>query len=221
MKEKKDQRFFERTLDNNLENLYSFLLEKNNELVEQASKEMGEGLDKALAQDPGILDAIATKNSEKYNLWTFDNPEIKKLKNAIADMTKEACAYYEYNDSSSKFITHAWFNLDKKIEDLRQSVDPRKESSFFHDHMDGSGFPQLHGFYCVKAEPSSTYYKINNKDIFENVNKNNRAILSETGNPHGRGNWYEDEPRMTIAYDVIVVPNGPMSEDSIFTDLFE
>jgi SPX domain protein involved in polyphosphate accumulation len=66
MKEKKDQRFFERTLDNNLENLYNFLLEKNNELVEQASKEMGEGLEKALAQDPGILDAIATKNSEKY-----------------------------------------------------------------------------------------------------------------------------------------------------------
>lgn len=221
MKEKKDQKFFERVLDNNLENLYSFLLEKNNELAEQASKELGEGLNKALAQDPGILDAIATKNSDRYNIWEFDNPEIKKLKEAIADMTREACEYYGYNDNSSKFITHGWFNLDKKIINNGHSVDPRKDSSFFHDHMDGSGFPQLHGFYCVKAEPSITYYKINNKDIFENINKNNRAILSETGNPHGRDDWYGDEPRMTIAYDIILVPKGPMNEDSIFTDLFE
>ena len=221
MKERKEHKFFERILDNNLENLYSFLLEKNNELVEQASKEMGERLHEALSRDPGILDAIATKNSEKYNLWTFDNQEIKKLKEAIADMTIEACEYYGHNDSYSKFITHSWFNLDNKIPNKNQSVDPRQEDSFFHDHMDGSGFPQLHGFYCVNAETSSTYYKINNKDIFENINKNNRAILSETGNPHGRGDWYGDKPRITIAYDVILVPKGPMNENSVFVDLFE
>lgn len=221
MKEKKPHKFFERILDNDLENLYNFLLEKNNELIEQASKEIGEGLDKALSKDPGILDAIATKNSEKYNLWTFDNPEIKKLKESIADMTMEACEYYGHNDSYSKFITHSWFNLDNKIPNKNRSVDPRQKDLFFHDHMDGSGFPQLHGFYCVNAETSSTYYKINNKDIFENINKNNRAILSETGNPHGRGDWYEDKPRITIAYDVILVPKGPMNEDSVFVDLFE
>ena len=83
MKERKEHKFFERSLDNNLENLYSFLLEKNNELTEQASKELGDGLGKALAQDPGILDAIATKNSDKYNIWTFDNPGIKKLKESF------------------------------------------------------------------------------------------------------------------------------------------
>ena len=36
----------------------------------------------------------------------------------------------------------------------------------------------------------------------ENVNKNNRLILSETGHPHGIGPWPFDKPRITLAYDV-------------------
>jgi hypothetical protein len=64
------------------------------------------------------------------------------------------------------------------------------------------GAPIFHGYYCVNAEPSITYYKINGNDLFENHNKNNRAIVSETGHPHGRDDWYEDKPRITIAYDI-------------------
>ena len=61
-----------------------------------------------------------------------------------------------------------------------------------------------HGYYCVNAEPSVTYYNIDKKDvIFENVNINNRAILSETSHPHMKGKWSEDKPRITIAYDIV------------------
>jgi hypothetical protein len=37
---------------------------------------------------------------------------------------------------------------------------------------------------------------------FENINKNNRLVVSETGHPHGRDDWYEERPRITIAYDI-------------------
>jgi hypothetical protein len=33
--------------------------------------------------------------------------------------------------------------------------------------------------------------------------------------------WYEEEERITIAYDVIAVPVGPVDSGSIFVDLFE
>jgi hypothetical protein len=223
MKEENAHKFFERILDNNLENLYSFLIEKNNEFIDKAYLKMDTETDKLsmISSKPELFDNLSTKNNEEYNLWEFNNPEIKNLKRVVADMTREACEYYGHNDNSVKFITHAWFNVEKKVINKESSVDPREKSSHFHDHLDGSGFPQLHGFYCVKAEPSVTYYKINNKDIFENVNKNNRAILAQTGSPHGRGDWHEEEERITIAYDVIAVPVGPVDSGSIFVDLFE
>ena len=69
--------------------------------------------------------------------------------------------------------------------------------------MGGEGSPVFHGYYCINAEPSKTFYNINRSgQIFENINKNNRAILSETGHPHGRDDWFEEKPRVTIAYDV-------------------
>ena len=66
------------------------------------------------------------------------------------------------------------------------------------------GAPWFHGYYCVNAEPSSTFYQINGDEsnVFENINKNNRAILSETGHPHGRDDWFQEKPRITIAYDI-------------------
>jgi hypothetical protein len=41
------------------------------------------------------------------------------------------------------------------------------------------------------------------KELVDNVNKNNRAILSETGHPHAMGDWDWEGPRITIAYDVV------------------
>jgi hypothetical protein len=61
----------------------------------------------------------------------------------------------------------------------------------------------FHGYYCVKAEPSVTHYKINNSTPFENINKNNRLILSEMGHPHAMADWEWDGPRITVAYDII------------------
>jgi hypothetical protein len=37
----------------------------------------------------------------------------------------------------------------------------------------------------------------------DNINKDNRAILSETGHPHAMADWDWEGPRITIAYDVV------------------
>jgi hypothetical protein len=71
----------------------------------------------------------------------------------------------------------------------------------WHEHG-GNGAPHFHGYYCVKAEPSVTHYRVFDEEI-QNINKNNRAILSETGHPHAMGDWDWEGPRITIAYDVI------------------
>jgi len=193
---KPEHRFFERILDNNLEDLSKFLFEKQDEIL---SGKIG-NIPADLLANFNATNGAATQLGTYYNVFTFENEGIQKLKSALKDMTIEACNYYGIDFSSNDFKIHGWFNVDYKFDSV--SISPKQDNRFYHDHMNGEGAPVFHGYYSINAEPSITYYKINNLNDFENVNVNNRAILSETGHPHGRDDWYQDTPRITLAYDI-------------------
>lgn len=194
MTEKPSHKFFERILDNDLNQLTSFLTQKMNEfslgLVPNVTKEQYDKLKN---------DAVATKLGPHYNIFQFHNKEIHNLYSAISDMIKEACEYYGVDFKSNHYMIQGWFNFDKY-----KKPEPLPDE-YLHDHMNGKGAPDFHGYYCVNAEPSHTYYKIGgiNGERFANVNINNRAILSETGHPHGIQSWDREDFRITIAYDVV------------------
>ena len=142
----------------------------------------------------------------EYNVFNLDHPGIQELHKGLKNAVMEASEYYGFNFEEQNYIVHGWFNLDYATQGANV-VSPLKKNDHFHDHMGGEGAPVFHGYYCVYAEPSITYYKINNTEpIFENINKNNRLIVSETGHPHGRDDWYDEKPRITIAYDIM--PKG-------------
>ena len=148
---------------------------------------------------------------DRYNIFSFANKEIYNLHQALRNLTIEACEYYEINFEEQKYLIHGWFNSDGATPDNGKygGVNPVKYPHHFHDHSDGLGVPYFHGYYCVNAEPSSTFYQINRdaNNVFENINKNNRAIISETGHPHGRDDWFSEEYRITIAYDITPMAN--------------
>lgn len=194
MIENPSHKFFERFVDNDLEKLKAFLTQK--------MFEMSEGRIEGITKedfDKLKFDAVATKLGPKYNVFQFHNKEIHNLYSAVSEMIKEACVYYGIDFKEKNYMIQGWFNFDKfkKPEPL--------PDNYLHDHMNGKGFPDFHGYYCVNAEPSNTYYKIGgmNGNRFTNVNINNRAVLSETGHPHGIQNWDRDDFRITIAYDVV------------------
>lgn len=200
---KPPQKFFERFLDNDLEELFNYLVEKQKEIL---SGDMP-GISKEKVAGFDIYNGPSTQLCNEYNIFDFDAESIKKLKDALKSATKEACDYYGIDFDKENFHIHGWFNLDyQSPEDRSDGVSPIKNSEHYHDHMGGEGAPVFHGYYCVNAEPSVTYYKIDRLVDFENINKNNRAVLSETGHPHGRDDWYSEIPRITIAYDI--APNG-------------
>lgn len=204
MIEKPKHKFFERTLNNDLEALTNFLSQKMLEFSEgrvpNVTKEQYDNL-----KD----DAVATKLGQHYNIFQFHNKEIHNVYSAVSEMIKEACQYYGIDFKEENYMIQGWFNFDryKKPEPL--------PDRYLHDHMDGKGAPDFHGYYCVNAEPSHTYYKIGGMDgeRFANVNKNNRAILSETGHPHGIQSWEKEDFRITIAYDVV-----PLNEIRLSTE---
>lgn len=186
-KSEKPHRFFERTLDNDLVKLNKFLQYQYKKI------EDGEILKGTLNKESpwNSSGSLSTINWNKFNVFQFYSKEIHSLYSALREMTLEACDYYDINFKEMQYMVQGWFNINYK--------DSGKLD--WHDHA-LEGAPLFHGYYCVEAEPSTTYYKVFNKDLI-NVNKNNRAILSETGHPHAMGDWDWDGPRITIAYDVM------------------
>jgi hypothetical protein len=185
----KKHKFFERHLNNDLMELQTFLLNKNQEMLDGVFP----NISKDQAEKANETGCMATALSHHYNIFQIPNYSIYNLYCAIKNMTQEACEYYDIDFENEKYMIQGWFNCDEKSEtDLND----------LHDHFPNTGAPYFHGYYCVNAEPSITHYQINKELMFDNINKNNKAILSETGHPHRKGSWGLDEKRITIAYDM-------------------
>jgi hypothetical protein len=181
-------KFFERFLDNDLESLSKELSIRYGQ-IERAE------LDGVTPVDGTELwqssNSVSTIKWTQYNVFQFHLSEVHNLYKSIKDMVSEACDYYGVDFNKEQFMVQGWFNINYAKKGLLD----------WHDHGP-AGAPFFHGYYCVNAEPSKTHYLVFNEE-FENINKNNRAILSEMGHPHAMADWDWEGPRITIAYDVI------------------
>jgi hypothetical protein len=184
---KTPHKFFERQLNNNLDDLTGFL-QIQYDRISRGEILKNNTNEQSLWESSG---SASTIKWNKYNVFQFYHPAIYNLFKEVRSMTVEACKYYNVDFDKEQFWVQGWFNINyNHIGKLD-----------WHEHG-GQGAPWFHGYYSVKAEPSITHYKIFDKE-FENHNKNNRAILSETGHPHAMADWNWEGPRITIAYDVI------------------
>tara|TARA_B110000503_G_scaffold1165_1_gene1515 strand:+ start:1948 stop:2607 length:660 start_codon:yes stop_codon:yes gene_type:complete len=193
---KKEHKFFTKDLDLDLDSVFEY--------VEKLNESMLEGkfpnISKELAAERNESNGMATSLSTHYNIFTMPNGEIYDLYIALRETTIKACDYYGIDFKKAKFQISGWFNYDQ----IDNYNEPPDEERFFHEHYGGKGFPDFHGYYSVKSEPSNTLYRVDDKEEITYVkNKNNRLILSETGHPHTRGSWKGPGNRVTIAYDII------------------
>ena len=190
---KLDHKFFERIIDiNNLEELEHLLLAQYERINN------GEILKAKNTETPwDASGSVTTMQWNNYNVFQFYDKNIHTLFRAVKDMTEDACKYYGLDFIEEQFMVQGWFNVNYS----------HVGKLDWHEHG-GDGAPNFHGYYCVKAEPSVTHYRVFDKEI-ENHNTNNRAILSETGHPHAMGDWDWEGPRITIAYDVIPLRRIP------------
>lgn len=181
-------RFFDRVLTNDLNKL-SLELQDRYRKIESA-----EVLGVTKVTDNEIWkssNSVSTMKWREYNVFQFHIDGIYELYKNVSSMVKEACEYYEINFEDQKFMIQGWFNINYT----------KKGKLDWHDHGP-FGAPNFHGYYCVKAEPSMTYYKVFDKETV-NHNIDNRAVLSEMGHPHAQADWDWDGPRITVAYDII------------------
>lgn len=183
----KDHRFFEKFLHNDLSKLKEELLDRY-ALIEDAKVV---GVTPVSSQDLWKdSNSVSTMKWRQYNVFQFHIDGIYELYKAVGDMVREACKHYDIDFDEQKFMIQGWFNVNESGNGKLN----------WHEHG-GPGAPDFHGYYCVSAEPSSTHYIVFDKEI-ENINKDNRAILSEMGHPHAMGSWDWEGKRITVAYDV-------------------
>jgi hypothetical protein len=181
---KKPHKFFEKYLDNDLEKL-SKELQIRYDFIDKNKNITPNDIWKA-------SNSVSTIKWREYNVFQFHIDEIYNLYSAVSDLTKEACEYYGIDFYEQQYMIQGWFNINYN----------KKGKLDWHDHGP-NGAPNFHGYYCVNAEPSITYYKIDGVHEVENINKNNRAILSEMTHPHAMADWDWDGPRITVAYDLL------------------
>jgi hypothetical protein len=209
---KPPHKFFEGFPPIDNESLYDFLINIEKDMIDGKfpnipANEAQELVDRKSNLTQAMLD--------RYNIFALHHPELRKLYGAVRDLTKEACEYYGVDFYNESFYIQGWVNIEG-LYDSDLSDDDSVTDEELHDHCGGLGYPDFHGYYCVFAEPSVTHYNIDRVNRFRNINKNGRAILSETGHPHARGHWPNKiKRRMTIAYDTRTITKS----ESIMSDL--
>jgi hypothetical protein len=189
----KPHKFFEKYLDNDLGKMADYLTKAYTD-IENATLRGVSPVGSKREEYWLESGSISTVKWSEYNVFQFYNEEVYNVFSAIKDLAVEACDYYGVDFKKEKYYVQGWFNInDRKVGKLN-----------WHDHG-GPWAPFYHGYYCIKAEPSSTFYKLENREdmIVENHNKDNRLILSEMGHPHAMGDWDWDGPRITLAYDIV------------------
>lgn len=195
----KEFKLFDKKLNLDLTILFQYLETKHEEILGNTLPE-NNTLTDLVVKKYNKFNNAPTKLNQKYNLFSFSNEMITVIYNELMDLTKTACEYYGHSFENQDYMIRGWFNVDTpSSKDYNPVINPK----LFHDHLGGFGAPDFHGYYSVNAEPSITYYRINENEIYENSNKNNRLVLCQNGFPHSRGNWNECSQRVTIAYDIV------------------
>lgn len=187
----REHKFFERMLNADTDRLAHYLGEQYHKIETLTLP----GIQKLGANEAWTESgSLSTVKWREYNVFQFFHPDIHKLYKTIGEVVREACEYYQIDFDAQEYMVQGWFNINHK----------KTGKLDWHDHG-GPFAPHFHGFYCVKAEPSITYYRLfgdPNREV-ANHNINNRMIVSEMGHPHAQGDWDWDGPRVTIAYDIV------------------
>lgn len=198
----KPHKFFERTLFPNGQGIREFA-DIWYEYLKTKYPEMSKSLDyREDADGSAMMDLILSENILcEYSPLAFD------LLKTIKELTVEACEYYEIDFEKERYYLHAWLNYAKGPRVVHS------DQIKLDDH--GWNPKHFHGYYAINAEPSVTFYELDEeyKDhpsgLFPLENKNGRVLLSMNGYQHGVGSWLKEEPRITLAYNIMPLNNVP------------
>jgi len=171
--------------------LSQFLLKKEKDLKKFSNTYYNK---KIVDGHTGLGKNSTTSKFQHYNVLTWDNPEIKKLKQQIV---KNLIIYNNEcgNQTPNELWVQCWYNVLR----FGQKIKP-------HSHSINS-VSYLSGHFNVQVENTSTVYmtpinQINDPEVIDIKNKNGEMTLFPSYIFHYTTKHYTIKPRITIAFDI-------------------
>jgi len=131
--------------------------------------------------------SLSTKIFDSYNTFSFKKPYLSFLFKKLQDFFIKS-----FSPNESYYI-QSWINIHHKGENLQ-----------WHSHWTPEA-KSYHGYIGINVEPSITSYQLPNhiKQI-DIENKNNKCVINKSdGDRHKVSIWTCDEPRISIAFDIV------------------
>lgn len=131
-----------------------------------------------------------------YNLLLYPFGQLYELYKEIIILFKEVAEKDKIDLVKNPYYMQCWLNFYTKGQFIG-----------WHEHWPfvNKESPPYHGFYCVTGEGSKTTYKLgHSKEWIDIPTINNQLVISKsTSDMHRTWPWEGDEPRITIAFDII------------------
>jgi hypothetical protein len=142
----------------------------------------------------GLGETSTTARHRHFNVFSFKNKEIMKLKNKIILLHDVFLKTLKIPNQGSLYIG-GWYNVMEKGQKI-----------FPHLH-DVSPYTYLGGHISIQCENTSTYYinpvnQLNEPEVYQSKNKNGKITLFQNCIPHYTDIHNSDTPRITIAFDI-------------------
>jgi hypothetical protein len=151
----------------------------------QNNKYNGGYTDDNLNTNPNQL--LSTRMYDHYNLFLYNLEELHELFEEICRMFNDVKP-----NISEKYYIQAWFNIYNKGEFID-----------WHKHWP-SEYKVWHGVYCVNTEGSKTSYQLPDGREIDIPSENNLLFMGPSdGDKHRSWPWEGDEPRITVAFDIV------------------
>jgi hypothetical protein len=140
-----------------------------------------------------------TSRHQHFDIFSWEEPEIKKLKPIILDFHSRFLDEIKIKGSSN-FTLSGWANVMRKGERIKP-----------HIHSIAP-FAYLSGHICIQCENTATYYinpvdQLNNPRTVKLPNEVGQIILFPSCVPHYTDTQLGNKERITLAFDFNVQPS--------------
>jgi len=142
----------------------------------------------------GLGKNSTTARHRNFNVFSFKNKEITKLKHKIIEIHDIFLKALNISNESPLYIG-GWYNIMNKGEKINPHIHDVGPDTYLGGHI------------TIQCYETATYYinpvnQLNEPEIYKSHNKNGKITLFQNCIPHYTDTHNSDTPRITIAFDM-------------------
>jgi hypothetical protein len=188
-----DYYIFERKINQiNFSNLAEFILSKEKEILKLPVIKDDNG--RLVDGYTGLRENSTTSRFPNFNVFDWNNDNIKILKDEILSFHKDVLEHFEQPLPSELYI-RCWVNIMRKGEQIKPHLHGVLPTSYLGGHI------------CVQCDDTSTHYinpinQINEPLTYNSKNEVGKITLFQNNIPHYTDIHNTEKERITIAFDL-------------------